>query len=145
MSTSLSAQLIYSTIHTDKVTIRNSNDAFKVFIDNWNIDTIELHEEFKILLLNRGNQVLGIYNHSKGGVHTTVADVRLILTCALKGAASGMILCHNHPSNNLKPSKCDKELTQKIKQGAKILEINVLDHLIIGKEGYYSFGDEGII
>jgi DNA repair protein RadC len=82
---------------------------------------------------------------SSGGVAGTVADPKLIFGVALKANACSVILVHNHPSDNLKPSNADKMLTEKIKQGGKLLDISVLDHLIISPEGYYSFADEGLI
>jgi DNA repair protein RadC len=89
--------------------------------------------------------VLGIYEVSTGGMTGTVADPKLIFAAALKGAACGIILAHNHPSNNLKPSISDEQLTTKIKEGGKLLDIKLLDHLIISSEGYYSFADEGLL
>ena len=111
----------------------------------WNHDKIELLEEFKVLFLNRANRVLQILPVSQGGMTGTVADPRLILAAAVKIAACSMIMVHNHPSGNLKPSKADEELTFKIRAAARYFDINVLDHLIITSEGYYSFGDEGLL
>jgi DNA repair protein RadC len=100
-------------------------------------------EEFKILLLNRANEVLGIYPLSKGGITGTVVDQRLIFAVALKCNATGIILCHNHPSGKLLPSEADITLTKSICKCADLLEINLLDHLIITKNGFYSFSNEG--
>jgi DNA repair protein RadC len=126
--------------------IITSKDAHAIFLKYWNENKIELVEEFYAMFLNRANRVLGIYHLSSGGISGTVADPRLIFIAALKLGSSYCILCHNHPSSNLKPSHADKMLTEKIKQGGKILEINLLDHLIIteGHE-YFSFADEGLI
>ena len=107
----------------------------------WNRNTIELQEEFKVLLLNRGNKVLGVYPLSKGGVSSTIVDLKLLFSVALKTNASGVILSHNHPSGNLNPSNVDENLTIKIKQASEFLDIKLLDHLIITKDGYYSFAD----
>ena len=125
--------------------ITNSNDAYAIFSNLWDMDKIELQEEFKVLLLNRANKVLGIFNASSGGITGTVADPRLILMAAIKSVSTGLILCHNHPGGNLKPSRADEQLTQKIKQACLYLDITVLDHLVISNEGYYSFADEGIL
>ena len=108
-------------------------------------DHIELIEEFYILLLNRSNKVLGCTNISKGGVSGTVVDAKVIFAAALAANASSVILAHNHPSGNLKPSHADKEITQKLKGGGELLDIAVLDHLIITKDGYTSFADEGYL
>jgi DNA repair protein RadC len=125
--------------------LTTSKAAYELFLQTWDKNRIELQEEFKILLLNRGNKAIGIFTVSSGGAAGTVADPKIIFMAALKGNASHIILAHNHPSGNLKPSKADEELTQKIRQGGKILEINVLDHLIVTTEGYFSFADEGLM
>jgi DNA repair protein RadC len=96
--------------------------------------------------LNRSNAVLGILSVSKGGISGTVTDVRLIFQGALKTNASGIIVCHNHPSGNAYPSESDKKITQKIKEAGNLMDIQLLDHLIIlPVEGYYSFADDGVI
>src|SRR3990170_6054261 len=94
-------------------------------------DLLELQEEFKIMLLNRYNKVIGIFTVSSGGIAGTVADPKLIFGCALKAAASGIILAHNHPSGNLTASQADIDLTRKFKEAGKLLDIQVLDHIII--------------
>jgi DNA repair protein RadC len=133
----------YKTTNTPKIKITTGDDAFKVLLSSWNSDTIELQEEFKVLLLNRANEVLGIYPLSKGGITCTVVDQRLIFAVALKCNATGIILCHNHPSSTLKPSENDLTLTRSIKKCADLLQITLIDHLIITKNGYYSFSNEG--
>jgi len=129
-----------------KPIILSSLDAYnevKAFFDN---DTIALQEQFVVMYLNKNNRVIGVYKLSQGGITGTVADTRLILGTALKAAATGIILAHNHPSNNLRPSKQDEGITQKIKQSAAIMEITLLDHLIIGTDGsHLSMADEGLI
>lgn len=136
-------QVSYKFSSTCRNKITSSDKAFEIILNSWDKNTIELQEEFKVLLLNRANIVLGIYPLSKGGVAGTVVDVKLIFGVALKCNASGMILCHNHPSGNLKPSKQDIEITKKIKQCSELFEISLLDHLIISNFGYYSFSEEG--
>ena len=103
------------------------------------------HEEFWILLLNRANAVIGRNNLSKGGVSGTVVDAKMIFKMAIEKLASAIILAHNHPSGNLRPSQADISLTNKIRDAGNILDIPVLDHLIIGNGAYYSFKDEGIL
>lgn len=125
--------------------ITSSKDAEGILRRRWNDDTLDLSESFMIMLLNRANKVLGIYEVSSGGIAGTIADPKLIFGCALKAAASGIILAHNHPSGNLCPSQADIELTKKLKEGGKFLEIQVLDHIILTSEYYYSFADEGLI
>ncbi len=101
------------------------------------------HEEFWVLALNRANKVLWQKQVSKGGITGTVADPRIIFKLALEASACSLILCHNHPSGNLKPSQADIQLTRKMKASGELLEIPILDHLIVSEEGYYSFADEG--
>lgn len=125
--------------------ISTSKDARDVFMESWDDTKLELVEQFKIMLTNRANKVLGIFELSTGGVSGTVADPKLIFAAAIKGAASGIIMAHNHPSGNLNPSRADIDLTRKIKEGGRLLEIQLLDHIILTSEGYYSFTDEGLI
>jgi DNA repair protein RadC len=125
--------------------ISSAAEAYKLFIDQWDSGKIELLEEFKMILLNRNNRVLGMINISQGGMSGTVADPKLIFVAALKAAASYIILAHNHPSGNLKPSNEDIRLTKKLVDGGKLLDLQVVDHLIITNEGFYSFCDEGLI
>jgi DNA repair protein RadC len=130
----------------DRVKISCSRDAYKVFMDNWNPEIIEFVEEFKILLMNRSNSVLGILEISKGGISGTVTDVRVVFQAAIKGNASGIICAHNHPSGNLNPSESDTRLTQKLKEAGNLMDIQLLDHLIIATEDdYYSFADNGLL
>lgn len=101
------------------------------------------HEVFAVVFLNRANKINHFEIISEGGITGTVADPRIIMKKALEHDAVSLILCHNHPSGNLLPSKADEELTHKINQAAKLLDISVLDHIIVSEEGYYSFADEG--
>ena len=125
--------------------ITTSVDAYEILQKIWNQDKIELLEEFKVLLLNRNNKVLGVLDASSGGITGTVADPRIILTAAIKANAVGIVLSHNHPSGSVKPSRADEELTVKIREAARYLDMTVLDHIIITSEGYYSFADEGLL
>ena len=103
------------------------------------------HEVFAVVFLNRANKINDFKIISEGGITGTVADPRIILRTALEKEAVSLILCHNHPSGSLKPSRADEELTYKIKEAAKYFDIKVLDHLIVSDDGYYSFADEGIL
>lgn len=128
----------------DRIKITSSKDAYKLLFDSWNKNTIEHVEEFKILLMNRSNSVLGIMSVSKGGISGTVTDIRLIFQSALKSNASGIIVRHNHPSGNTYPSESDRKIIQKIKDAGNLMDIQLLDHLILlPVEGYYSFADDG--
>ena len=125
--------------------ISGSRDAFTILKENWDQGTIELVEQFKAMFTNRANKVLGILNVSTGGVTGTVADPRVIFVAAIKAGATGLIVAHNHPSGNLIASQSDIELTRRLKEAGKVLEIQLLDHLIVTTEGYFSFADEGLI
>ncbi|MFT3981874.1 MAG: DNA repair protein RadC [Ferruginibacter sp.] len=103
------------------------------------------HEVFMVIYLNQSNRILQTKIISNGGITGTVADTRLILKTALEINATGIILCHNHPSGSLKPSNADMMLTQKIKQAAALMEIKLMDHIIVSNEGYYSFADDGLL
>lgn len=103
------------------------------------------HEEFWLLMLNRASSVIKKELISRGGVSGTVVDAKIIFKTAVEQYASSIIICHNHPSGNLKPSDADIRLTKNIKEAGKIMEISLLDHLIISEKGFYSFADEGII
>jgi DNA repair protein RadC len=104
-----------------------------------------LHEEFWILFLNRSNRVISRMKLSQGGISGTVTDVRLVMKKAIETLASGIIVCHNHPSGNLNPSESDSKITQKIKEAGNLLDIQLLDHLIISDKDYYSFADNGLL
>ena len=106
---------------------------------------MEHKEYFKILLLNKGRDVLGYTQISEGGISSTIVDVRVILQIAILCNASSIILAHNHPSGNLKPSKEDEELTTQTIKAAKLMNIQVSDHIILSEEEYYSFSDEGLL
>ena len=128
----------------EKVKIVSSKDAFNV-IKQFYFDDIDIFESFFILCLNRNNQTIAYAKISQGGVAGTVVDIKLIAKYAIDCLASGVILAHNHPSGDLKPSNEDLAITKRIKEGLKILDISVLDHLILTSQGYLSFGDEGIL
>jgi DNA repair protein RadC len=126
----------------EKPKIGGSIDAYELLKS----DLLDIpHEEFWIILLNRANRVVKKYQISQGGVTGTVADPKIIFKAALEELASGIILAHNHPSGNLTASQADVDLTKKLAAGGRLLEIQVLDHLIIAGQKYFSFADEGLI
>jgi len=127
---------------SEKEVIDCSQKAFEVISDN----LLDLeHEEFWIILLNRSNNVIDKINISKGGVSGTVADAKLIFRAAIEKLASSIILCHNHPSGRLQASKEDINLTKKLTEAGKHLDISIVDHLIVGNNNYFSFSDETIL
>lgn len=137
-------QVSYNTNSRVKQKITSSASAYEILKANWNEGRLELQEEFKVLLLNRANDVLGIYNMSMGSVSGTVVDIRLLFAVALKCNASGILISHNHPSGNLNPSEADIEITKKIKQASELFDMRMIDHIIITHLGYYSFLDSGV-
>lgn len=126
----------------EKKVIRTSNDIahyFRALLKDFS------YEVFAVLFLNKANKINHFEIISKGGITGTVADPRVILKMSLEVNATSIVLCHNHPSGNLKPSRADEELTRKIKEAAKYLDIAVMDHIIVSEDGYYSFADEGVL
>jgi DNA repair protein RadC len=122
--------------------ITTSKDAFEIMKPS----LMDLpHEEFWLIVLNRANLVIKKELISRGGVAGTVVDIKIIFKAAMESYASSIIICHNHPSGNLKPSEADLKITKNIKEAGKIMEIPLLDHLIITDTGFFSFADEGLI
>jgi DNA repair protein RadC len=126
----------------DVIQIRSSKDVADIFQP---LLSDLLHEEFWILFLNRSNKVINRMKLSQGGISGTVTDVRMVMKKAIEYLASGIIVCHNHPSGNLNPSESDSKITQKIKEAGNLMDIQLLDHLIISEKDYYSFADNGLL
>ncbi len=120
-----------------------SEDAYRYLLPTYKEGTICYKEYFKVLFLNQSNQVLGYTLISEGGITETSVDVRVILQAALLSNSVALVLAHNHPSGNLKPSRQDMEITKQVKDAARLMRITVIDHLILTDTGYYSFADEG--
>ncbi|WP_421810718.1 JAB domain-containing protein [Flagellimonas sp.] len=126
--------------------VQRSDLIAKLLHDNWNKDTIGLHETFKVILLNNGNKVKGVYQASSGGITGTLVDIRILFAVILKSLSTAIILAHNHPAGTLAPSQADIRLTKKIQKAGNLFDIRVLDHLIISPKGdYFSFMDNGIL
>lgn len=123
---------------TELPIVSSASDAYRIVAPLYG-DTMEVAERFSILLMNRANRVLGIYIHSQGGITSTVVDKRLIMSAVLSAGATGIILVHNHPSGNLVPSEQDKELTATIRQCCTLFDVQMVDHIIISNETFYSF------
>jgi DNA repair protein RadC len=131
----------------ERPTISSSTDAYRYVLKGFNKDTIALQEEFVAMFMNRANQILGIYKVGVGGVTGVVADPRLVIGVALKVAAVGIIVAHNHPSGTLRPSRQDEDLTTKLKEGCRFMDLKLLDHIIVAPDGvgFFSFADEGLL
>ncbi|WP_316795786.1 JAB domain-containing protein [Pedobacter agri] len=123
----------------------SSNIAYQVLDQSWDHNKMELLEEFKVMLLNRQNRVLDVLNVAQGGFSEVMIDQKVMFSAALKACASGIILSHNHPSSELRPSEADIRLNRKMVEGGKLLGIEVHDHIILSAYGYYSFMDEGMM
>lgn len=126
----------------EKKQIKSSKDIFEIFANK--LGDLP-YEEFWLVLLNRANKIIDLSKISKGGVSGTIADLKIILKYAIEKTASGIIVCHNHPSGNISPSDSDISLTEKIKKACEIIDIPLLDHLIVTDSSYYSFSDEGFL
>jgi DNA repair protein RadC len=126
----------------EKPCVNSSRDAYTIMQP---IMGDLMHEEFWILLLNRSNRLIEVLRTSQGGISGTVTDIRMILKNAILHSASSMVLCHNHPSGNLKPSKADMDITKKMTEAARLMDVKVLDHIIMADRNYFSFADEGLM
>jgi len=124
--------------------ISNSTESVEIFRAMWS-NKMDYIEEMTMIGLNRGCKVIGFFKISIGGTAATVVDTKIVLQAALLMNAHAIILCHNHPSGNYEPSNADIKLTEKLKQAALLLEINLLDHIILTNESFYSFADQGKI
>ncbi len=127
----------------DRPKVASSHSAYDLLISAWDMNKIDLVEQFNILLLDRNNACLGLSNISTGGVSACIVDPKIVFAVALKARAAGMILAHNHPSGNLNPSDADNQLTQRLIKGGQLLDVPILDHLIVSPRGYFSFTDNG--
>jgi len=123
----------------------SSKQSYELLIQTWDKGKLEFIEQFKIIMLNKNNRVLGIYNASIGGFSHTIVDPRVIFIAALNTRSTAIILAHNHPSGNLKPSADDILFTKRLKEAGELLQITVLDHIILTAEGYTSFNEEGYL
>ena len=125
--------------------ILSSDDAVDIFRQIWEKDTINAYEQAYVLFLNKNNKPKGFYHHSSGGIDGTIMDVQMICGMAIKSLSKGVIIAHNHPSQNTQPSDADKRITQQIKEALKLFNIQLLDSLILTENSSLSFADEGIL
>ncbi len=127
--------------------ILTKEDAYSALCQFFPDDIVGLQEQFVVMYLSRDNRIKAVYRHSTGSMTGTLADLRIILGTALKLAATGLIVAHNHPSGNPRPSETDRDLTEKLSKAAELLDLSLLDHLIITpqKDQYLSFADQGLL
>ncbi len=120
--------------------VTSSKDIFD-FLRNRILKGIEIQEHFIAIYLNQANKIIGYYHHSTGTINATMVDVEIVAAVALKTLAKSVVISHNHPSGNLKPSEADRQLTRRIKEALKLFDITLLDHIIVTNQGYFSFAD----
>lgn len=125
--------------------LKSVTDVVDFFRTYWELDKLELREQFKVIYLNRANRILGICDHSTGGIDGALVEIRHLFATGLKLNATCLILAHNHPSGNLRPSENDLRLTEKLKNAGELLNIRVVDHIILTTEEYLSFSSEGLL
>ena len=130
---------------SDRQQLIDSTEAYKLLQQVYDPETIEYRESFKVILLNRHNRVIGVTSIAEGGIDKVSVDVRMIFQAALLANASGIMISHNHPTRNLRPSEEDRKLTRSIYEVGRLINIILLDHIIVTSEGYFSFADEGIL
>lgn len=139
-------KLSYSANKISCPPINCAKDAFNAIFPFFPSDTLELQESFLVAYLNNHNEVIGVLNHSIGGINSTMTDIRIILATALKSLATKLIIAHNHPSCHLTESKADVNTTRKIKEAAALVDIQLLDHLIVNARGeYFSFAEHDLL
>jgi len=131
--------------YKDRKKVLTSEDAYNLLVNNHDDDTIDYTETFKVLYLNQASQVVGCFTLSQGGITSTCVDVRNVMQGALLTNAIAMVLAHNHPSGNTRPSREDDRITNQITKAGELLNIRVLDHIIFTREQFYSYNDEGRI
>ena len=138
-------EIKYKPVITECKTITSSSSAYELVKTLWNTETIYLQENFAVLFFNTSKKIIGWRVLSTGTMNKCIVDVKLLVSLALHCMCTEVMIVHNHPSGNLNPSVCDKDLTLTIKTALKIIDVNLLDHLIITEERYYSFSDEGLL
>lgn len=130
---------------SEQFVIRSSKDAFAVLIETWDMNKIELQEQFRVILLDRKNSVMGVSTIATGGISDCMVDTKLVFMLALTARASAIIVAHNHPSGQKEFSEPDKRLTAKLSVAGQSLDLPVLDHLVVTNEGYISLADKGML
>jgi|SRR5690554_1734763 len=141
----ISVKILNNIRINDLTKISSSQDVTTVLRKCFDEDTFLIQEQFIVLMMNNSNKVLGFHSLSKGAINSTLVDIRLVFSTAIKNYATSIIVAHNHPSGNLQPSQADKTLTRKIKEAGILLDIRLLDHVILTEDDYFSFADEGIL
>lgn len=129
----------------DRPPVRGSEQAYDLFLKSWDMGKIELQEQFKAMFLDRSKKCMGVLTAATGGISECIVDLRLVFAAAIKARASCIIIAHNHPSGETKPGREDSSLTQRFARAGEILNLPVVDHLIVARNGYVSFNDLGLM
>lgn len=138
-------EINYKPLITDQTVITSSSQAYELINSLWNKETINLQEQFAALFFNQSKKMIGWRVISTGNMTTCIVDIKLLVSLALHCMATHVVIVHNHPSGNLKPSQSDEDITKTIKDALKLIDVQLMDHLIITENGYYSFSDEGFL
>ena len=125
--------------------LKSSTDSYEMLMEIFNDGTFDMQEECNVIALNQANMSIGFFNVSRGGMTHCTIDPKIVFHHLIKLGACGFIIAHNHPSGNLKPSVADREITKRLKEGSALLDINFVDHLILTRESFYSFADNGLV
>ena len=137
-------EIVYKRKNFSKPKFQNSNQDYKILYPFFE-SVIDHHESFKILLCDNNNRILGVHHVSEGGLTGTVVDIRIIAQSIILSNAKSVVIAHNHPSGKLEPSSADIKITNKIKDMCQLIEVNLLDHIILTSDSYYSFCDENVL
>ena len=137
-------EIVYKRKNFSKPKFQNSNQVYKILYPFFE-SVIDHHESFKILLCDNNNRILGVHHVSEGGLTGTVVDIRIIAQSIILSNAKSVVIAHNHPSGKLEPSSADIKITNKIKDMCQLIEVNLLDHIILTSDSYYSFCDEYVL
>jgi len=138
-------EISYKPLITDHTIIKSSSQAYELINSLWNKETINLQEQFAALFFNQSKKMIGWRVISTGNMTKCIVDIKLLVSLALHCMCTHVVIVHNHPSGNLKPSQSDEDITKTIKDALKLIDVQVMDHLIITECGYYSFSDEGLL
>jgi len=134
----------YLTSVNERTTIKSASRAYDMIKEHY-ADFMELKEVFFVAFVNQANHLIALHKHSEGGIKSTVVDFKILFSLALNCLSQGIIVFHNHPSGNLRPSEQDKKLTKQLKEACALLDIQLIDHIIVTADDYFSFSDEGLI
>ena len=138
-------EISYKPIITNHTVISSSFQAYELIKQLWDNEKINLQEQFAALFFNQSKKIIGWKVLSTGNMTKCIVDIKLVVSLALHCMCTHVMIVHNHPSGNLKTSQCDESITQRVKDALKLIDVQLIDHLIIIENGYFSFNDEGLM